>query len=83
MAAVGSFASQLSHEIRNPLTSIKLNLQALERGARRGELPEGLARPVAISLREVGRLDRVLRGVLGVARNREPVREPCSVHAAV
>jgi signal transduction histidine kinase len=83
MAAVGKFASQLSHEIRNPLTSIKLNLQTLERGAQRGELAEGLTRPVEISLREVSRLDRVLRGVLGVARNAEPVREPCSVHAAI
>jgi signal transduction histidine kinase len=83
MAAVGKFASQLSHEIRNPLTSIKLNLQTIEREAQRGELAEGLTRPVAISLREVGRLDRVLRGVLGVARNAEPVREPFSVHAAI
>jgi signal transduction histidine kinase len=83
LAAVGQFASQLSHEIRNPLTSIKLNLQSLERDVAGGRIPEESARPVEICLREVSRLDRVVRGVLNVARTREPVREPWSVHSAV
>lgn len=83
LAAVGQFASQLSHEIRNPLTSIKLNLQSLERDATDGRIPKDSARPVEICLREVSRLERVVRGVLDVARTREPVREACSVHSAV
>lgn len=83
MAVVGQFASQLSHEIRNPLTSIKLNLQSLRRDASAGRIPEGSARPLDICLREVNRLDRVVRGVLDVARTRVPRRGPCSVHAAV
>jgi signal transduction histidine kinase len=83
MAVVGQFASQLSHEIRNPLTSIKLNLQSLQRDASAGRIPEDSARPVDICLREVNRLDRVVRGVLNVARTRAPTRDPCSVHAAV
>lgn len=68
MAVVGEFASQISHEIRNPLTSIKLNLQVLERATATGEIPSGLVQPVAISLREVERLDRVVRGVLQLGR---------------
>jgi signal transduction histidine kinase len=83
MAVVGQFASQLSHEIRNPLTSIKLNLQSLQRDASADRIPEDSARPVDICLREVNRLDRVVRGVLNVARTRAPRREPWSVHAAV
>jgi len=83
MAVIGQFASQLSHEIRNPLTSIKLNLQSLQRDASSGRIPGDSARPVVICLREVSRLDRVVRGVLNVARTRAPTREPCSVHAAV
>ncbi|NIN71443.1 MAG: HAMP domain-containing protein [Gemmatimonadetes bacterium] len=83
LAVVGQFASQLSHEIRNPLTSIKLNLQSLQRDAAAGRIPEDSARPVDICLREVSRLDRVVRGVLDVARTRTATREPCSVHAAV
>jgi signal transduction histidine kinase len=68
MAVLGQFAAQLSHEIRNPLTSIKLNLQKLERSTREGRLPETALRPLEISLREVARLDGVVRGVLDLAR---------------
>jgi signal transduction histidine kinase len=83
MAVIGQFASQLSHEIRNPLTSIKLNLQSLERDVAAKRIPEDSARPVDICLREVTRLDRVVRGVLSVARTRPAVRERGSVHDAV
>lgn len=68
MAVVGEFASQISHEIRNPLTSIKLNLQTLDRGTRDGLVHASLRKPVEISLREIQRLDRVVRGVLRLGR---------------
>jgi signal transduction histidine kinase len=68
MAAVGEFANEIAHEIRNPLTSIKLNLQELERGARDEQIAAPLVRPLEISLREVHRLDRVVHGVLRLGR---------------
>lgn len=83
LAVIGEFASQISHEIRNPLTSIKLNLQSLERDAAGERIPRDCARPIGICLREVSRLDRVVRGVLSVARARSPTREPCSVHSSL
>lgn len=83
LAAVGAFASQLSHEIRNPLTSIKLNLQSLERDAAAERIPQEYADSINICLREVKRLDRVAGGVLSVARTRARSRVPCSVHVAV
>lgn len=83
MAAIGQFASQLSHEIRNPLTSIKLNLQGLEREVEAGRIPNQYAGPIGISLREVNRLDRVAGGVLSIARKPSSRRDRCSVHAAV
>lgn len=46
MAAVGSFARQIAHEIRNPLTAVKLNLQSLERDARDGGVPQESRRTV-------------------------------------
>jgi signal transduction histidine kinase len=73
MAAIGEFASQISHEIRNPLTSIKLNLQRFERAASAGTIPTELHRPLQISLAELQRLDRVVRGVLQLGR---PTAEP-------
>jgi signal transduction histidine kinase len=83
LAVIGQFASQLSHEIRNPLTSIKLNLQGLDRDVRSGRIPNEYARSISICLREVKRLDRVAGGVLSIARKRPAKRERCSVHAAV
>jgi signal transduction histidine kinase len=83
MAVIGQFASQLSHEIRNPLTSIKLNLQGLERDVQAGRIAQRYAGPIGISLREVNRLDRVAGGVLSIARTRSTSQDRCSVHAAV
>ncbi len=80
MAVIGEFTSRLSHEIRNPLTSVKLNLQRIERHAAQGRLPEECLGPLEISLSEVDRLDRVVRGVLSLARPRARTTEPCSVH---
>ena len=83
MAAVGEFANEIAHEIRNPLTSIKLNLQALERGSRQGQVASPLVRPLEISLREVQRLDRVVHGVLRLGRGRSVERSVVAVRQVV
>ena len=80
MAVVGEFASQISHEIRNPLTSVKLNLQSLKRDVNSGQIPEESARPIEISLREIERLDQVVSGVLDLGRPRSTTRESQSLH---
>ena len=80
MAVLGQFAAQLSHEIRNPLTSIKLNLQKLERTARNGRMPDDATRPLEIALREVARLDTVVRGVLHLTRDRPRGVETVQLH---
>ena len=80
MLAVGRFAAQLSHEIRNPLTSVKLNLQSLQRDVAAGRIPEDAGRPIAICLQEIKRLDRVSRGVLSLGRERRLEAVRCSVH---
>ncbi len=65
LAAVGEFAASLAHEVRNPLSSIRLDLQRarerMEDGAD-GELVER-------ALRSVERLDRTVTGALTVARS--------------
>jgi signal transduction histidine kinase len=80
MAVVGEFASQVSHEIRNPLTSLKLNLQSLDRDVRSGRIPHESARPIEIALREIERLEQVVSGVLSLGRPRSTARESGSVH---
>ena len=79
-AVLGRFAVELAHEIRNPLTSVKLNLQSLERDAREGRIPEESGAAVSMSLREVHRLDQALRTALRVGRPAAPART-YSVHA--
>lgn len=67
-AVLGRFAVELAHEIRNPLTSVKLNLQGLERDARDGLIPEESRAAVAMALREIRRLDQALHTALMVGR---------------
>jgi signal transduction histidine kinase len=65
LAAVGEFATSLSHDVRNALTAIKVDL---ERAGNRGiddPVTDGL---VARALNNVGRLETVVAGALRVAR---------------
>lgn len=83
MAAVGSFSRQIAHEIRNPLTSIKLNLQGLERDARAGVVLPDTPRTLEICLEEIRRLERVVRGVLALGRGSTSDRRAISIARVV
>jgi len=64
IAAVGEFASALAHEIRNPLSAIKLNLQHVEERLTDAKLRE----PIRNTLRDIARLDTTIAGALRLAR---------------
>lgn len=66
VAAVGEFASSLAHEIRNPLSTVRLNLQHLQE-----RLPEDAANQAVVrrALADIDRLNRTLGGVLRMARS--------------
>ncbi len=67
MAMVGTLASGLAHEIRNPLNALNLNMQLLDE-----ELPEGSAqrRMLGITRDEIQRLERLVTDFLRYARPR-------------
>lgn len=65
LAYVGHLTASLSHEIRNPLSAIKMNLQIL---MRRLELQGYDRRRLEISAREVERLEGILHQLLDTAR---------------
>ena len=69
LAAVGTLAAGLAHEVRNPLNSASLQLQVLDRRVARGEREEDKLRPI-ISLvhDEIRRLDRLVSDFLAFAR---------------
>lgn len=80
LAAVGELSSHLAHEVRNPLSSIKLNLQGLRREVDSGLVLSDASESIQISLREVERLERVVSGVLALGRTKLLARQSCSVH---
>lgn len=82
MGVLGRFAAELSHEIRNPLTAIKINLQGLERDAREGRIPDGSRQSVDLALREIRRLDLAVKAALKTGRPPAEPR-PFQVHAVL
>jgi signal transduction histidine kinase len=65
LAAVGEFAASLSHEVRNALTSIRLDMQVA--GEHLPEDPEA-KEPLDRALQEIARLDETVSGSLALAR---------------
>jgi signal transduction histidine kinase len=83
LAAIGKMAAHVTHEIRNPLSSIGLNIELLEEElAREGTRGEPRALLQAIT-REVERLGHLSEEYLRVARLPSPRMEAEDVAAAV
>jgi len=70
LATIGRFASQIAHEIRNPLSSITLNVELLEDEVdRSNEEAKGLIRSV---LKELDRLNDIVSEYLQFSRFPKP-----------
>jgi two-component system sensor histidine kinase HydH len=68
MAYIGTLASGLAHEIRNPLNSLTLNMQLLEEEMG-GALSNGSSRRLmSITRSEIGRLERLVTDFLSYAK---------------
>lgn len=65
MAYIGEITASLSHEIRNPLSAVKMNLQILSQNV---EIQGNDKRRVDISINEVIRLERILSQLLDFVR---------------
>jgi len=69
LATVGRFASQIAHEIRNPLNSISLNIELLEDELNGNQEAKGLIRS---ALKELDRLNDIVSEYLQFARFPKP-----------
>ena len=81
--AWGEMARQVAHEIKNPLTPIRLGVQHLKRAraAGRGDFDEILDQNVARILAEIDRLDEIARAFsrYGTAPSQQPPGMPVDV----
>ncbi|MBK9757157.1 MAG: HAMP domain-containing histidine kinase [Nannocystis sp.] len=79
LAAVGQLAAQVTHEIRNPLSSVALNVELLadEIAATSPEAQQLLAKITS----EIDRLTSVTEDYLGFVRRKNPERVPLDLAA--
>lgn len=80
LAVLGKLSAYLAHEIRNPLSSVKMNLQRLQRWHRQGEIPDRCGNAIEVSLGEVGRLSSAVSNILQLSPGRTGQTAVISVH---
>jgi len=80
LAAVGTLAAGLAHEIRNPLNGAQLHVAFLERSLRRSHADPELIEAVEVVGDEIKRLARLVTEFLEFARPRPLVLDRVSVH---
>ncbi len=87
LASLGEMAASVAHEVRNPLASIKISVQMLmdDLAGFAGNAAgsswdiEETKESVSIVLKEVERLDSIVRDLLLFARPRQLHRVPCNL----
>ena len=83
LAVVGEMAAHMAHEVRTPLSSIKMNLQLLERSADAGLVPADDRISIDTSLREIARLETTVNRILKFGAPERASRLRCSLHELV
>lgn len=76
LASIGQVTSSFAHEIKNPLTGIRLGLGLLKEDAQNADVVESIAN-------DVKRLDGILENLLGYARVHERHKTRLDVNALV
>lgn len=84
LAAVGTMAAGLAHEVRNPLNSAQLQLDVLERKVAKGALRTETVISTSRILRdELRRLERLVEDFLSFAQPRPLSLEMCDVNQLI
>ena len=76
LTALGTMAAGMAHEIKNPLSSMKVLTQLLPQ---KFDDQEFRRKFIEIMPREIGRIDRIVESLLGFARATVPKFEPVNI----
>ena len=79
LAYIGTFAANLAHEIKNPLSGIRGAAQLLSKKVKDG----GLGEYTGIIIKEADRLDRILNAMLDFARPARLIKKDVNIHKAL
>ena len=80
MAALGQLSAGIAHEIRNPLTSIKIFIQSL---AKESDLDENQKEDFRIIMKEIDRINENITLFLNFARPEEPLFQAININELV
>jgi signal transduction histidine kinase len=80
LSAVGQLAASVAHEIRNPLTGVKLLVEAAMRSPNGRPL---VAEDFQVIHRELARLERTVQGLLDFAKLPAPNRIACDIRGLI
>lgn len=81
LAALGTLAAGVAHEVKNPLHALTLNLHLLEKEVATGESSSAEAREyVAILRSEVQRIHRIVENFLRFSKPSIPEMKPLDLH---
>jgi two-component system NtrC family sensor kinase len=80
MAALGQLSASIAHEIRNPLTSIKMFIQSLEEEI---DLDENQEKDFRIITKEIDRINENITRFLNSTRPEEPLFQKVSINELV
>lgn len=78
LSSLGVLAAGVAHEIRNPLTALKVRLHGLKKALRNDP---ALHEDVEVIGNEISRLERIVRDFLQFARPSDPEPEPVPVES--
>jgi signal transduction histidine kinase len=80
LSAIGLLAAEVAHEIRNPLTVIKMLFHSLDLSF---PAEDPRARDVEVMSERLGHLDKIVEQILAFARTADPRLQPVNVNSVI
>lgn len=80
LGLAGLMAARIAHDIRNPLASMKINMQLLEPALKNDDQKASIARAVLV---DIGQVEAVIRDLIELARPSQLRRVPVDLNAVI